>query len=563
MIRFHRPDPVSGFEPSDRAPRRAQHRRRDLSLRLLGFAVALVVCLLAAGYPPSTGVTPAHAASTCTDSSGATILCAPPPLLNAALLAAPAGPKGVGGGLYAATTAQQQSLANLEHQAVANTIQDHQLDASDGTAVQSWGQDDAEAELWNLLVQAIQTKAADRTTDQQNAVDWLTAVQERDDVQAANDAGLEYVKWAGLSQSYYKSLLSSGASQSTLKTFLSGTPVNYNLIDSSGNPINAGTSGGGTFTSIDLTAAGKSTGGYCVYQSPVSDKSTVYTSNIFHSFGGADTTCFTPCPTANCPVLPPTYQNFVEWGAADANDTNLSADNTSTDDHAKRAQNIGIGTGFGLGAGLAVVGLSLGATLLGTGASAAATATFVLPFATSIGAAIATTVALVVIVVVAIVVAAIFAYQLFSALDLPDQLASLVTTAPTADLPTLLQNNSTGLFNLFVGATGPKPSNSTCDNSQLAVVNNGPAPVPCLNAPPVPSAAPNDPGFAIQQQGATTWTNASAISWKDTTTTTDPATNTTTTTTTSTTGRLSGNWFVDQVTDATGTTSTTQTLRIQ
>jgi hypothetical protein len=551
MIRFHRPDPVSGSEQSDQAPRRGQHRRRSLSLRLLGFAVALVVCLLVAGFPPSTRVTPARAASTCTDSLGNTIPCAPPPLLNPALLA----PARVGtGDLYAATPAQQQSLQNLEQQAVTNTITDHQLASGDGTAVQSWGQDDAEAELWNLLVSAVQMQPTSRTTDQQNAVDWLTAIQLRENVEAAQDAALEYVKWAGLSQSYYQSLVSSGPSESTLETFLRGTPANYNLIDSSGKPINAGSNP----ANFNYGAAAQSTGGYCVYRSPADDTSTVYKNNIFTSDSShsADGTCFAPCPVANCPVLPPSYQNFVEWGATDAADKDFS-----TDDHGERAKNIGIGTGFGLLAGGLVAGLALGATLLGTAAAAPAglAASFIFPFAAAAGATIAAVAVLVVFVVVAIVVAAIYAYELFDANSLPKSLATLVHDAPTkaVDLNAILKDTSqsTGLFNLFVGATLPTPRSATCDNTILLSSE-----VPCLNAPPIPAPANDDPEFAIQQQGATTWTDASSISWKST------QTNLTTKATDNlnTTGRLHGDWFVDQVTDTTAnTTSTVQTLRIQ
>src|SRR5262249_19231445 len=115
-----------------------------------------------------------------------------------------------------------------EQQAVQGTIGDHGLASSDADAVQSWGRDDAEAELWDRLGLAIQAPAcsagqtpgqACRTTDQQNAVDWLTAVYKRNAMQAADDAGLEYVRWAGLDQNTYQSLLNSNASESSLQTF--------------------------------------------------------------------------------------------------------------------------------------------------------------------------------------------------------------------------------------------------------------------------------------------------------------------------------------------------------
>jgi len=80
---------------------------------------------------------------------------------------------------------------------VSATIVDHGLSADDAAAVQSWGRADAEAELWSLLVQAIQTQPSSRSTDQQGAVAWLTDVLRHERAQAAYQAGLEYVRWAG------------------------------------------------------------------------------------------------------------------------------------------------------------------------------------------------------------------------------------------------------------------------------------------------------------------------------------------------------------------------------
>src|SRR4029077_16746125 len=89
--------------------------------------------------------------------------------------------------IYAATAAQITSLNKLQAQAVANTITDHSLASTDGDAVKSWGRNDALAELWALLVQAVQTPQATRTVDQQNAVDWLAKVAQREAVLAADN----------------------------------------------------------------------------------------------------------------------------------------------------------------------------------------------------------------------------------------------------------------------------------------------------------------------------------------------------------------------------------------
>jgi hypothetical protein len=65
-------------------------------------------------------------------------------------------------------------------------------------------------------------------------------------VAAAEAAGREYVKWAGLDRSTYESLQRNNTTtQSDLESFLSGTSLNYN----------------NTNTSL-------ATGGWCVYRSP-------------------------------------------------------------------------------------------------------------------------------------------------------------------------------------------------------------------------------------------------------------------------------------------------------
>ena len=107
----------------------------------------------------------------------------------------------------------------------------HSLSDADTGAVQTWARTEATAELYAILIRAIYSTS--RSADEQNAVDWLKTIAQRRSIESAQNAGREYVKWAGLSQSYYQSLLKSGASESTLETFLKGTPVNYNLIDSS------------------------------------------------------------------------------------------------------------------------------------------------------------------------------------------------------------------------------------------------------------------------------------------------------------------------------------------
>src|SRR4051794_39127544 len=181
-------------------------RRRRSVLTAVSPAALILVALLMATIAVAVGTAPPASAAE-----------APPlaPLLNTALLVGgtPAGTQSEG--LFAATQAQRASLANLEAQAVDATVLDHALDvpgtsaADTAAAARTWGRDAAEIELWGLIVRAIKTPAASRTTDQANVVDWLQAVVARERATEIRDAALEYVKWAGLGASNYASLLAS------------------------------------------------------------------------------------------------------------------------------------------------------------------------------------------------------------------------------------------------------------------------------------------------------------------------------------------------------------------
>ncbi len=146
--------------------------------------------------------------------------CSAPPLLNLDQTYPTAA-------LYRATPGQRTSLRKLEDEAIANVIEAHGLSDGDTAAVQTWGRDEALGELFNLLLDAID--ADSRTTDQQNAVDWLTGIvsgqPESTAAVAAQATGLEYVKWAGLDQGAYQSLVeSSSTTVSDLRAFLDDNP---------------------------------------------------------------------------------------------------------------------------------------------------------------------------------------------------------------------------------------------------------------------------------------------------------------------------------------------------
>ena len=197
--------------------RAGQHRRHSLgsSIRLgLGVVAAASSSMTPAGRHKGRWRARLAVITTLTMLAGALVAAngvaaadaspyPPADLLNLSALQLPATPPDGGSfypaGVYSATPAEITSLQDLESQAVTDTIQDHSLSPGDTGAVESWARPDADAELWGLLVQAINAVGAGTaTTDQQNADAWLTAVMQREDVLAAQDAGLEYAKWAGL-----------------------------------------------------------------------------------------------------------------------------------------------------------------------------------------------------------------------------------------------------------------------------------------------------------------------------------------------------------------------------
>ena len=208
--------------------------------------------------------------------------CLPPDFLNLS-------------GLYAATPDQSTSLENLESQAVTNVIAAHGLSLTDQNAVLAWGRADAEADLFTLLEEAINDcSSGSCTTDEQNAADWFQAVEDRQAVAAAQDAGYEYVKWSGQSEKAYQYLLSTNPSQSALQTFLSTNPSPYSPIT----------------TQADS--------GYCAYQAPAPDTSD-------YADPASDPTCNGQPPPLGYVAPTPTYAQFTQWGEDDANYSLLSS----------------------------------------------------------------------------------------------------------------------------------------------------------------------------------------------------------------------------------------------
>ena len=436
----------------------------------------------------------------------------PPALLNS-------------GAVDAAGPAIAASLGRLEDQAVQNTLKDHLLPAGDEDAVLSWGRDDAEAELWSLVAVAISTPAAERTQDQQNAVAWMAGLTAAQGDASAEQAGAEYATWAGLDVGEYWHLANT-ATADQLTTFLSSDVLTRSLQSTS-------------------------RGGYCQYKPPAP-----YADEYD---GSIAPTCSAPCPSvAGCPVPTPSYDQFVKWGEAAA-----TYGTVTNPQFAQQASAIAAGSAFGItlaGAGIAAfAGL---ATTLTTALTGTAVATAIWPwadvFATTFGAG-AAVIGVVVIAIEALVTAVIEGIRVTDNAALPSKIAQLVVNGrrvvsdPAALIGT--QAGATTLYDLFVGATMPRPRHDrACDNSLIPpwaytasfdpnlliyvpLGSNDTITSPtdrsgCLNPPLIPPATPTDPTFLVDGPGLSGHQSSPTI------TVTDP------TSQAGRTVRLAGDWFV-------------------
>jgi hypothetical protein len=475
--------------------------------------------------------------------------CTPPPLLNQSeLIPVRVGPVRP----YAATPAQRGALQYFERQAVENTLRDHHLPAGDAAAVQSWGRADALAELWGLVVEAI--RAPNPTPDQREVVAWLTAVMHRRAKAEADHAGWEYLKWAGLLPGD-KPI----PSQSTLVDMLNKVergalhPVQYN-------------------TGTSQTA----TSGFCKWQPPAPFEAE-YTGNVStpSTKSTAQSWCYPPYRCVSllgCNDNQPSYDDFVKYGSADVE--NGRGHRTALAVLTIQQTRALVFAGAAVGAGIAGVALAstLGPALTGTAGAAALTFASVLGSgsvavwsgtagyalltpggAAAVGAAAGAVVA---VVIVAAAIATIEGIRVVNAAKVPGKLSSLITGAAsgTPDLKAMLTDSQklTGLFGVFTGAALPTPSLKACDNRAPVAVGVGITPAPCLNAPPIPARAADDPRFLITPKGAAHATRSDTLSWTDGGTGSGSVT-------TQDTARLSGHWFVTHTTDATGSPAPTVT----
>ena len=470
---------------------------------------------------------------------GGVITTPPPPLLpsvpNAQI------------GIFGTTDAQYAALQNFQNQAIQNTLQDHGLPQSDATAVQTWGRVDAESALWLEFTDALSASACTpsqtpgngcRTSDQQNVVDWLEAVDQREAVIAAQDAGLEYVKWAGLSESGWASLLASNPSQDQITNFLCGGSTCPVQPQDYAGAVSQCPTDGSACVNVNGT---NYTQGFCVFTPPKPFQDKYPNDKTEPVCNG------TPCPEMSaCSPFGPSYDQLVQWGAADVQNKLYN-----TPAAADLARQVAIGFGFAAGAAAAITALSLSATLVPTATTAGLTATVgaLAPFAATVGVGVASIAALIGIAIAGAIAVGFYAVQAFNAQLVPSQIATLIGKAENNPVnldavPTSNTDEYTGLYGLFVAAASPTPDPGTCQAG-------------CLNAPPIPAASSSDPLFDIAQNTGTAANptfgpanDSGTLSWKDTANSvTDSA-------------YAVGNWFVESTTDTSNTTTTSQTLRI-
>ena len=140
------------------------------------------------------------------------------------------------------------AMRAFEDQAVDAVLTDHDLRPADRDDVLSYARHDAEAEMFALMVQALETNQADRTTRQQAIADWFSQILTNQRQPGPMYAALEYAKFMGktaLQQQQLQMLIEGGGSEDQIKAFLTGTPEPY-----------------------DTTDTAHATGGFCRYHPP-------------------------------------------------------------------------------------------------------------------------------------------------------------------------------------------------------------------------------------------------------------------------------------------------------
>ena len=169
------------------------HQRKCIPMRrVISSAMCTVAIAVVVGLLPGPSAVQANAASAaaplCIIDGANELVCPPifsqPDLLNPAEL-------------ETATPEQADALRAFQDQALNNLLTNHQLPPSELPELKTYARDEAHAELWALIVQAIRLPAASRTPRQQAIADWMNdkLVQQR--LRPAKRAAREYAKFAG------------------------------------------------------------------------------------------------------------------------------------------------------------------------------------------------------------------------------------------------------------------------------------------------------------------------------------------------------------------------------
>jgi hypothetical protein len=200
--------------------------RRLLAGSLFALLTAVVLTML----PGPSAFTPRAAADTAgggfcfLDTNGQQTCPAPmswpqPSLLNPAVY-------------DAATPVEAQALRDTEDQALADVLKDHQLPATDLSAVKSFARADAQGEMFSLIVAALKTPEGQRTTTQQGLVDWMSDQATQQRFLPAMNAATEYARFAGKDLIGATQVLYHGSEQQ-ITDFLSGPaePFSDSAVD--------------------------------------------------------------------------------------------------------------------------------------------------------------------------------------------------------------------------------------------------------------------------------------------------------------------------------------------
>lgn len=447
----------------------------------------------------------------------------------------------------AATPAEAQALRDTENQALAGVLADHQLPATDLPQVKSYARADAQAQMWSLIVQALQLPTSQRTTDQQGLVDWMSDQLTQQRFQPAANAAIEYARFAGKDLVGANQVVRTGTEQQ-ITDFLSGLAQ--------------------PFSSSAVDAADPRPGGYCRYHPPAPFQDEYDESSL--------STCFDePCETFfGCTPPTPDYSDFVKWGQVVVNEESTTLMGAmSTPSFMNEAAAISSATVFGSAAAEAGA-VILSGTVLSEVIANSALAAWLFPFTAADATAVTSGVVSSTVDVTAassaaigfafaaiaadIAILAVVGVQVANIDQLPAKLAALVVQSrQPVDAASMVEDPQLAgsAFALFVAATLPVPKvdDPTCDPSGISqtaynyrtisagAIEYWPAgsdvarvfDVPhCLNAVPVRPVAVDDPHFAVTDTSTGDVTSSADITVSQLAG--DPAE----------VARVSGNWFV-------------------